>query len=133
MVIKFVLIRHRLSLCFLFYPFFETMLLSKSLISKFFLKPNRFWFQVNFGKYMDWGNVRKNAWNNKAMIKNHLKGSRKKPPLEKKPPDSKPNPIRNLTLTLPLTLTGRFFPGRFFPGTIYMNQIFLLLNVLCNV
>ena len=54
------------------------------------------------------------------MIKNHLKGSRKKSPLEKKPPDSKPNPIRNLTLTLPLTLTGRFFPG-----TIYMNQIFL--------
>ena len=33
---------------------------------------------------------------------------------EKKPPDSKPNPIPNLTFTLPLTLTGGFFPGDFF-------------------
>ena len=31
------------------------MLLSESLISIIFLKPNQFWFQKNDGKNMDWG------------------------------------------------------------------------------
>ena len=37
---------------------------------------------------------------------------------EKSPPDSKPNPIPNLTPALPLTPHRGFFPGRFFPDTI---------------
>ena len=44
--------RRRLYL-FLFHPFLETMILSKSLISRIFLKPNRLWFQKNDGKYID--------------------------------------------------------------------------------
>ena len=39
---------------FLFQPFLKTMLLSESLISRIFLKPNRFWFQKNDGKNIDW-------------------------------------------------------------------------------
>ena len=35
----------------------------------------------------------------------------KKSPPEKGPPDSKPNPIPNLTLSLPLNPHGGFFPG----------------------
>ena len=31
--------------------------------------------------------------------------------MEKSPPDSKAKPIRNLTLTLPLTPHGELFPG----------------------
>ena len=38
---------------FLFHPFLETMFLSENLISKKFLKPNRFWFQKNDGKNID--------------------------------------------------------------------------------
>ena len=34
--------------------------------------------------------------------------------LGKNPPDSKPNPIPNLTLTLPLTLHGGLFSGEIF-------------------
>ena len=37
---------------------------------------------------------------------------------KKIPPDSKPNPIPNLTLTLPLTPHEVFFPEGFFPDTI---------------
>ena len=44
----------------------------------------------------------------------------KKPP----PPDSKPNPIPNLTPTLLLTPHGGFFPGGFCPDTsFYISQI----------
>ena len=54
---------------------------------------------------------------NKNWLNNNFKGiigdSRKKIP-----PDSKPNPIRNLTLTLTLTPHGVFFPEGFFPDTI---------------
>ena len=40
---------------------------------------------------------------------------------EKSPPDPKPNPISNLTLTLPLILHGGlFFRGGFFPDTRLM-------------
>ena len=39
---------------FLFHPCLETSLLSQSLISRIFLKPNRFWFQKNDGKNIDW-------------------------------------------------------------------------------
>ena len=35
---------------FVSHPFLETMLLSESLISRIFLKRNRFWFQNNVGK-----------------------------------------------------------------------------------
>ena len=38
-------------------------------------------------------------------------GSRKKSPWKKAPPDSKAKPIRNLTLTLPLTPHGELFSG----------------------
>ena len=37
---------------FLFHPFLETMLLSESLISRIFLKPNG-WFQKNDEKNID--------------------------------------------------------------------------------
>ena len=37
---------------------------------------------------------------------------------EKSPPDSKPNPIPNLTPALPLTPHRGFLPGRFFPDTL---------------
>ena len=39
---------------FLFHPFLQTMLLSKSLISRFFLESNQFWFQENDRKNIDW-------------------------------------------------------------------------------
>ena len=42
-------LRHRLFFVSLS-SFLETMLLSESLISRIFLKPNRFWFQKNDGK-----------------------------------------------------------------------------------
>ena len=43
------------------------------------------------------------------------KGSRKKFPRKKNPPNSKPNPIPNLTLTLPPDPPrGAFFRGYFF-------------------
>ena len=38
-----------------------------------------------------------------------------KNPPAKKPPDSKPNPIPNLTLTLPLAPSRGLFSGGFFP------------------
>ena len=41
-----------------------------------------------------------------------------KNPPGKKTLDPKPNPIPNLTLTLPLTRLGRFFPEGFFPETL---------------
>ena len=44
-------------LCFSFILFVETMLLSKSLISRSFLKPNRFWLPKNNRKNID--NVRR--------------------------------------------------------------------------
>ena len=40
-----------------------------------------------------------------------------KNPPEKSPPDSKLNPIPNLTLALPLTPHGGFFPEGFFADT----------------
>ena len=40
-----------------------------------------------------------------------------KNPPGKKPPDSKPKPIPNLNLILPLTPHGGLFPGGFFPDT----------------
>ena len=39
---------------FLFHHFLETMVLSKSLISRIFLKPNQFWFQKNDGENINW-------------------------------------------------------------------------------
>ena len=51
-----------------------------------------------------------------------LNGSRKKSPPEKSPSEPKPNPIPNLTLTLPLILTGDSFPGRFFPDTSSVGE-----------
>ena len=42
----------------------------------------------------------------------------KNPPGNPPPPDSKTNPIPNLTLTLLLTPHGGFFPGVFFPDTV---------------
>ena len=47
-------LRRRLPFVFLS-SFLETMLLSESLISIIFLKPNQFWFQKNDGKNMEWG------------------------------------------------------------------------------
>ena len=47
------------------------MVLSESLISRIFLKPNRFWFQKNDGKsyrLTSEGNVRKNTQNDKTII-----------------------------------------------------------------
>ena len=43
-----------------------------------------------------------------------INGSRKKSPLKKAPPDSKPNPVPNLTLNLPLTPHGEAFFRRDF-------------------
>ena len=64
----------------------------------------------------------------------------KNPPGNPLLPDSKPNPIPNLTLTLPWTPHGGFFPGGIFPDTVrnirggcnikaysYYCSIFLLL------
>ena len=53
-------------------------------------------------------------------------GSRKKSPPEKSPADPKPNPISNITLTLPLDPSrGDFFPGGgFFPDTIVNMLLF---------
>ena len=51
--------------------FLETMVLSESLISRIFLKPNRFWFQKNDGKsyrLTSEGNVRQNTQNDKRII-----------------------------------------------------------------
>ena len=47
-------------------------------------------------------------------------------PREKTPPDSKPNPIPNLTLILPLTPHGGFFPGGGGGGIFYWHQKELL-------
>ena len=52
------------------------MVLSESLISRIFLKPNRFWFQKNDGKsyrLTSEGNVRKNAQNDKTINTIYLK------------------------------------------------------------
>ena len=58
-------------LLFLFHPFLETMLLPESLISRIFLKPNRFWFQKNDGRKQrltSEGNARENTQNDKIII-----------------------------------------------------------------
>ena len=51
----------------------------------------------------------------KTWRKTTIDGYRKKSPPKNPPPDSKRNPICNLTLTLPPR--GDFFPGGYFPDT----------------
>ena len=46
-------------------------------------------------------------WNNGSRNKSH----------RKTPPDPKPNPVSNLTLTLPPTPNGVYFSGGFFRVT----------------
>ena len=47
----------------------------------------------------------------------------KNPPGTSPPPDSKTNPIRNLTETLHLTAHGGTFSGGFLPGTLLYDCI----------
>ena len=51
-----------------------------------------------------------------------MAGSRKKSPRKKAPPDSKPNPVPNLTFTLLLTPHGGLFSGGIFSG--HLNGAF---------
>ena len=54
------------------------------------------------------------------------------PPPGKKAPDPKPNLNPNLTQTLALTLTERFFPGDFFSDNIRNATFNFLIGILNN-
>ena len=50
----------------------------------------------------------------------------------KKSPDSKRNPVPNITLTLPFTPHGGLFSGFFFPETIFSNCLKHLKRFCCE-